>query len=743
MQRRARPTAVLVLALVLSATPPAFGQVGFTVDHALTVESVRLLDLSRDGRWAVIAVSALEDRLGTDNHRFGDPTYVPHRTGEILVVNTESGRAQRLFRRGDQVESAAWAPDAARLALVVRSGDGFEYRVWERQRNRFSRIRLPGAAEPALNSRLQPVWSPDGRTLILPLRSGDWAVRASGAFRALVDGPVVVLSSDAPFLDWEAVRRMGGFHVIAAYDVATGRVREVLPETLLLDLDVTADGRLRYVLDITEKTDYSRIFGTDGQVVVRAADGGEPVVVIESTTKLGPIIWAADGRTFAYARDGAVWLGHVDEAEDRRLLGGEPDAADSAKALRFSPVSFSPDATRLIAAAEGNHWFVDVATGDTLPRFLVAAPEEERAPANIIIGWTGESGALVQRNARTEWRREIHRYPLTGDPELLHSTTDLLQGARLSRDGSTVLFEAAPANRPTALFAADPSFTRVRRLVQPSPELDPGILARTELLQYMDADGKELSGVLYYPPDYREGVPYPTIFHVYETFFDPGFDAFVNVMTSNGYVVMRPSVALERGYPGEGWLKGVTAAANELVRRGISDPKRLGVQGTSYGGYAVNLLITQTHRFAAAVNVSGKVNMVSFYTDSPRLATRNTHAPENSQDRIGATLWEQPHKYLAHSAILSADRIRTPLLLIGGEQDHNVPNRQLMEMYYALRRLGRDVTWVTYVHGGHGVPTTDDDMVRDYYRRILDFYRKHLGESADAAEADSALETGS
>jgi dipeptidyl aminopeptidase/acylaminoacyl peptidase len=185
-------------------------------------------------------------------------------------------------------------------------------------------------------------------------------------------------------------------------------------------------------------------------------------------------------------------------------------------------------------------------------------------------------------------------------------------------------------------------------------------------------------------------------------------------------------VRLERGYPGEAWLKGVTAAANELIRRGIADRDRLAVQGTSYGGYAVNLLVTQTDRFAAAVNVSGKVNMVSFYTDSPRLGTRNTHAPEASQDRIGGTLWEEPQKYLAHSAVLFADRIKTPMLLIGGDQDHNVPNRQLMEMYYALRRLGKDVTWVSYVHGGHGVPTTDEAMVRDYYQRILDFYAEHL-----------------
>jgi dipeptidyl aminopeptidase/acylaminoacyl peptidase len=189
---------------------------------------------------------------------------------------------------------------------------------------------------------------------------------------------------------------------------------------------------------------------------------------------------------------------------------------------------------------------------------------------------------------------------------------------------------------------------------------------------------------------------------------------------------MQPSVRLETGYPGEAWLKGVTAAANRLIDMGIADADRLGVHGTSYGGYATNLLVTQTNRFKAAINISGKADMISFYTDSPRLGVRNVHAAEKSQDRIGATLWEQPHKYVAHSAIMFADRIRTPLLLMTGQQDHNVPERTTMEMYYALRRLGRDVEWVSYINGGHGMPTSTVAEVVDYHARILEWYERHL-----------------
>jgi dipeptidyl aminopeptidase/acylaminoacyl peptidase len=118
--------------------------------------------------------------------------------------------------------------------------------------------------------------------------------------------------------------------------------------------------------------------------------------------------------------------------------------------------------------------------------------------------------------------------------------------------------------------------------------------------------------------------------------------------------------------------------------------------------------------------------MISFYTDSPRLGVGNIHAPEKSQNRIGATLWQQPQKYIEHSAIMFADRIKTPLLLITGEQDSNVPARQAMEMYYALRRLEKDVTWVQYINGGHGMPASTVEEVKDFRKRILDWYDSHL-----------------
>ena len=244
-------------------------------------------------------------------------------------------------------------------------------------------------------------------------------------------------------------------------------------------------------------------------------------------------------------------------------------------------------------------------------------------------------------------------------------------------------------------------------------------------MSYRDADGKVLYGVLRYPIGYEKGRRYPTVFELYETFFDNGFNGRAALLAGQGYAVFHPSVNLVVGRPGESWAKGVTAAANKLIDMGVADPDRLGVHGTSYGGYATVLLLTETDRFKAAVNVSGKVDMISFYTDSERLGVRNTMRRRRARIASAARLWEYPERYIEHSAIFRLDRVKTPLLTISGDQDPNVPANQSRELYYALRRLGKEVEWVRYTNGGHRPPNSVAESI-DFENRIVAWYDKYL-----------------
>ncbi len=735
-----RRSFVFIWIAALTLIPPfvssAQNQQAFTVDDLLDVTNVSVADVSDDGRWIAAVAGSLRDRIGIDNSRFGDPTYFAPANTDVLVIDTQTGKSQKLFGEKRQVRQMKWSPDGSRLAMLVFNGDLFEPAIWERASNKLQPVKLPAAKMVAGNSEL--IWTPTGDQLLLTLRPAEWRKQARERFLAETKATVVVHSTKEPFLAWDELRRMAAQRSLAAYDLKSGEMREVIANTKLNDYNLSEDGGLlTYQEDITKKTDYDVIFGSENQLMAKPAAGGEARTLLKSTKGI-TLIWSRDGRHYAYAKDGNLFKASVDDKEARQITGKKDEKKDGEtggkgdgekekknEKERFNAVRLSAKGDWLIASNKEGLWLVDATTG-AKENFLKINEEDKEAPRYQVIEWNSDDIYLTYAS-RTKWERGLVKYNRASK-----QMTDLLKDARiysnfrLSKDGKTFVFSAAEGNRPADVFVADADFKNVRRLTEANPQLKAKRLSKTELISYLDVDGTRSYGVVYYPVDYEPGKKYPTVFNIYEQFFDDSFQGTINVLTNNGYAVVQPSVNLEQGYPGEAWVKGVTAAANKLIEIGVADPERLGVQGTSYGGYATNLLITQTNRFKAAINISGKVNMVSFYTDSPRLGVRNIHAPEKSQDRIGATLWQQPQKYIAHSAIMFADRIKTPLLLMTGEQDHNVPARQAMEMYYALRRLGKEVAWVSYTNGGHGMPTSTLEEVKDYHQRILDWYNNHL-----------------
>jgi dipeptidyl aminopeptidase/acylaminoacyl peptidase len=560
---------------------------------------------------------------------------------------------------------------------------------------------------------------------------------ARETFRLLTEGPIMVHRSSEPFLEWDQLGRQANRRAIVAIDVATGAARTILPETRLSSYQFARDGSFLTVMeDVTQKTDYDVIRGTDN--VLRRVDAktGASTVVLEAKDLKGLTLrWSDDGRRFAYAKRGEVFVQDLEGGKPRSLTpraeksekGEKPESTEKPEtAEAFTPVSFSRDGGRLLMTSRKGWYVVNVADGAR--DLLVPMDEdEEKNPRLTALDWAPDGGAIYASwSSRGKWERGIVRVDVASKTVTPLVRDDRVYGGtRLSRDGSTFVFTMSDGNRPADLHAADARFTSVRKISDLNPWIASKALPTSELVAYRDSDGKQLYGVLRYPVGYVKGRAYPTIFEIYETFFDNGFNARAAFLANHGYAVFHPSVNLVVGRPGEAWVKGVTSAANTLIEMGVADPDRLGVHGTSYGGYATALLITQTDRFKAAINISGKVNMVSFYTDSPRLGVRNTHAPEKSQDRIGGTLWEYPERYLEHSAVLRADRVKTPLLNITGDQDPNVPASQSREMYYALRRLGKEVEWVRYVNGGHRPPNSNSESI-DFETRILRWYDKYL-----------------
>lgn len=151
-----------------------------------------------------------------------------------------------------------------------------------------------------------------------------------------------------------------------------------------------------------------------------------------------------------------------------------------------------------------------------------------------------------------------------------------------------------------------------------------------------------------------------------------------------------PDIHYKTGYPGKSAYDYVVSGARAMVKKGGIDSTRIGVQGQSWGGYQLTYLITRTKLFAAAWAGAPVANMTSAYGGIRWESGLNRQFQyEKSQSRIGATLWEKQNLYIENSPLFYVPRIITPLVIMSNDADGAVPWYQGIEMFTAMRRLGK------------------------------------------------------
>jgi len=746
---RPRPSllisSVLALALLAVLAPPASlsGQAlrPFTVDDALRVRSVNVAAATDDARWIAATVSTARSRLDTDHFRYGDPTYIGPSLGELMLLDAETGVSQTLYDgRLVNVQGLTWSPSGDLLAFRRHADEMVLLEVYDRAAAAVRTLRLRPARDLAWGGPLE--WLPDGSGVVVGIRAEGWGREARAAYEAMETGPIVVQDASEPFLAWDAVRNRGSLMELAVVSLRDGSLRVLAPEAGYQEVRVAPDGtHVTYTVATPQRTSYQRGSGTEFAYYRQdLAEGVEAVEILEKGERRLRPVFSADGSAFVYADRGNIFLKGL-EADSARNLTEEhrkPLSESDSTRRSFSLERWHPGGTGILLRAQDGFYTLEEGGA---PELVWPFPGETRkewgeGPQLSIVQWTEDGRHLYAgRSARDQWERGLVRFDLERrQEELLVLDSNLYRNWTVAEDGSRIVFRRSDGDRPEEIWVAAGDLGSPRALTDMNPWLREVALSQSRLVSYLDVDGKELKGILHLPPDYREGTPLPLVAEVYEQFFDNGYNYGAQILAARGWIVLRPSVNLEMGFPGEGWMKGVTTAINSLMDKGMVDGRRLGVHGTSYGGYATNLLITQTDRFAAAINISGKVNMISFLGDSEKITTRNYNAAEETQDRIGATLWEQPHKYWAHTAVLYADRIKTPLLLLTGRGDWNVPDTNTREMYYALRRLEKDVVWVNYLQAGHGAGRAGrEEDFHDHWRRVIEWYDTHFQKALEKA----------
>lgn len=317
-------------------------------------------------------------------------------------------------------------------------------------------------------------------------------------------------------------------------------------------------------------------------------------------------------------------------------------------------------------------------------------------------------------------------------PEKLIYMDKLLGGLQKAKKADRYVFTIQTFEEFPDLWVSGPDFGDARKVSQANPQQAEYLWGQAELITYLNADGKELQAVLIKPENFDPKQKYPLMVYIYERLSDqlhryyapgPGTNINFTRYVSNGYVILMPDIVYEVGYPGLSSLKCVVPAVETVVGMGFIDPRRIGIQGHSWGGYQITYLITRTNIFAACEAGAAVSNMVSAY-GGIRWGTGMSRAfqYEKTQSRIGTPPWERALQFIENSPIFWVERVQTPYLTIHNDEDDAVPWYQGIEFFTALRRLGKPAWMFVFNGEKHGLRQRENQK---YWTVHLDEFFDH------------------
>jgi dipeptidyl aminopeptidase/acylaminoacyl peptidase len=285
------------------------------------------------------------------------------------------------------------------------------------------------------------------------------------------------------------------------------------------------------------------------------------------------------------------------------------------------------------------------------------------------------------------------------------------------------------------VWVSNLSFVSPKKLTNANPQQKNYLWGTVEMVNYTSLDNIPLQGLLYKPENFDPKKKYPMLVYFYEKSSDglysyfkpqPAWSIIQRVMcASNGYLVFVPDIVYKNGLPGESAYNCIMPGVNQLIGTGFVDEKNIGIQGQSWGGYQTAYLITRTNLFKAAGAGAAVVNMTSAYGGIRwGSGMSRMFQYEQSQSRIGGTLWEKPLYYIENSPLFYADKVQTPVLIMQNDKDDAVPWYQGIEYYMSLRRLNKPVWMLVYNDEVHNLQKRQNR--KDYDIRLMQFFDYYL-----------------
>ncbi len=302
-------------------------------------------------------------------------------------------------------------------------------------------------------------------------------------------------------------------------------------------------------------------------------------------------------------------------------------------------------------------------------------------------------------------------------------------------DTDRILFTRESYTEFPDLWITGMDFKKPRKLSDVNPQVGEFAWGEAGLVEWKTGKGVPLQGILIKPGNYKAGQRYPVLVYYYRFFTDRLYEFNEVVINhrpcypyyaSHGYAVFLPDIRFEVGRPGYSATECLVPGVQKIIDMGVADPDAICLHGHSWSGYQTAFVITRTDIFACAIAGAPVANMTSAYSGirwGSGLARQFQY--EQSQSRIGASLWEARDLYIENSPVFYADRIHTPLLIEFGDQDDAVPWYQGIELYLAMRRLGKDCVFLQYDGEPHHLKQYANKL--DYtikFKQYLDHYLK-------------------
>lgn len=478
---------------------------------------------------------------------------------------------------------------------------------------------------------------------------------------------------------------------------------------------------------------------------------GETTVVREQTDHKGAFIGFDGGANFytAQAEDGTYEYYAVDESTgDRRLIfsAGGPDHP-----IGLYPTIPTPDREALLLGTYQDSNDMRLIRVDHTGKQTVVAAMPGRSLCTM--GWAAEDFGYTPTVFISERTGEVLAARFVGDrpeikvvapqfAEIYAALSKLSDGVLgwLSSDKSEKLWVATFVHdrEPNLTYLYDHRTGKSRLLFRPYPRLNPADLAPMSAVRFTARDGLPLHAFLTLPVGV-EPKKLPLVLYVHGgpwAHDSWGYHREVQFLANRGYAVLQVNF---RGSSGYG-KRHITAAIKQLagtmhndlidtadwaVKQGIADPKRIGIYGGSYGGYATLVGVTFTpDYFAAAVDYVGVSSLVNFMDSLPpfvRPHLKNswiTYAGDPDDPVQRADM-------LARSPVTKVDRIRTPLLVVQGANDVRVVKAESDHIVDSLRARGVPVEYFVAEDEGHDFKNPEN-LIR-MYRLIESHFAQHLG----------------